>query len=143
MSADRQVHIPRHAGSGISFAGADVKDAWIVISSGVLAIVAGGLLHLGTLAFIGFPVAGYFINRMYVDWKTRALPGQFQATLYRLGLSGYSRGFPTQAMVYVGDSQPGSGDSRRLVSEAIARLQASDEAGQRPGATQPAAVERN
>jgi len=127
MSVDKPIQIPRHAGAGVSFAGADIEDAWLVIAGVFLGIFVGGFLHAGTPAFVGFPLGSFILNKMFLDWKTSGMPGHFRATLYRLGLSGYSEGFPMQDMVYVGDAQPGNLDSRRLVDAAMQRVVAAQE----------------
>jgi len=124
MASETHVHIPRYGGAGVAFAGAEVDDAKLSIGGVVLGLIVGGLFHVGTPAFLGFPIGGFILNKLYIEWKAGKLPGQIRATLFHMGWGGYSSAFPTQDMVFVGDAQAGSHDSVDLVSDLMTRLEA-------------------
>ena len=116
------VKIPRHGKAGVAFLGVELNDAFILIASIFIALLAGG--SLGTGAYIGIPVAGFFLNRLYVDWRSNALPGQFQATLFTLGFRGYSRAFKSRDTVFIGDANViNAGASKAVDDMARALLQ--------------------
>ena len=103
--------IPRHADAGVAVLGVELRDAWLLIISVFLGLIAGGLMKLGWIAFVGIPAGGYFINRGFIEWKSQYLPGFVRTHLFSRGLSGYSAGMSDQQVVYVGDAvavNPGS-----------------------------------
>lgn len=107
-------HIPKHGGAGPSFLGVEFKDTYIVLLSVFIAIPAGKLF--GVMAYMGIPFAGYHINKQYMEWKGNNLPGFFRAFLFRAGLKGYSKGFKSQKVVFIGDGAVISPGNRRLLS---------------------------
>jgi hypothetical protein len=102
MSNDGEFEIPRHASAGIAFLGVDLNDALILIGSIFVALGAGAVL--GGMYYIVVPIIGYVLNRIYLDWRTNALPGDLRAKLYAAGIVGYSRALQSRDTVYVGDA---------------------------------------
>lgn len=101
--------IPRHGGAGVGFLGVELKDTGILIASVFLGIVVGASAGYG--GYIGIPVAGYFVNKIYLDWKNASLPGYFRLSLFVMGIYGYSPAFKQKNTLYVGDAvviNPGS-----------------------------------
>lgn len=101
--SDKAIIIPKFGGAGVAVAGVEFKDLAVLIVGLMAGFIAGGLFGLGLKGFVGIPVACYFLNVMYLDWKADAAPGQLRATLYRRGILGYSRAFPCANVIYVGD----------------------------------------
>lgn len=108
-------HIPKHGGAGPSFLGVEFKDTYILILSIFVAIPAGKMF--GTLFYLGIPYAGYHINRKYLEWKAKSLPGFFRTFLFRLGIKGYSKGFTSKKVVFVGDGRVIHPGNKRLLSQ--------------------------
>lgn len=101
--------IPRYARAGVAFLGVEFGDALILVGSIFAALLLGKTL--GTGAYIGIPVAGFYINRAYIEWRSKSLPGQWASLLFRWGLVGYSKAFSARETVFVGDAiiiNPGS-----------------------------------
>jgi len=117
--SDNQVRIPKYARAGVAFAGVEIQDAFIVIGGVLVGFVAGAFLGLGIKAFVGITVLCYLANTWYLDWKEDAPAGHLSAKLFRLGLSGYSRAFPTANMVYVGDSNALNPASHHLIAKSL------------------------
>lgn len=105
MSSQGDVRIPKRAGSNVAFLGVELKDATIVICSVFLGLFCGSALDWGNIGYICMPVGGYFINRAYVDWQSRTLPGAVRKFFFSHGLAGYSPALDSQKTVYVGDSK--------------------------------------
>ena len=108
------MRIPRYGDAGVAFAGVELKDAVIVLVSIFLALIFGG--KVGTLGYIGFPVAGYFLNRLYVDRRSSQLPGQFRAYLFAQGLLGYSKSLQSKEILFIGDADGINPGSKRVLS---------------------------
>ena len=103
--------IPRYADAGVAFLGVELNDALILIASVFLGLAAG--TQFGAPAYIGVPVVGFFVNKAFIDWRSKSLPGQFRVVLFRIGLVGYSRAFKGGDVVFVGDAtviNPASGE---------------------------------
>lgn len=113
--SDSQVKIPKYAGAGVAFAGVEIKDCFILLGSAILGFICGAFLNLGVKGYVGIPAIGYFVNTWYLEWKEDAAPGHLRAVLYRYGIVGYSRAFPSANVVYVGDSKPLNPASRALI----------------------------
>jgi len=103
MSTDQQLQeIPRYGGSGVAFLGVEVQDTYLLIVS-----VFGGLIlgsKWGMPAYLGLPAAGYFLTKLYLDWKSGQLSGSFMTYLFTKGFRGYSSGFKDGNVIYHGDS---------------------------------------
>jgi hypothetical protein len=113
--SDSQVQIPKYAGAGVAFAGVEIKDCFILLGAALMGFICGAFLDLGLKGYVGIPAIGYFVNAWYLEWKEDAAPGHFRAVLYRHGIVGYSRAFPSANVVYVGDSKPLNPASRGLI----------------------------
>ena len=101
--------IPRHGKAGVAFLGVEFGDAFIVIGSVFAGLLIGS--QIGLAGYLGVPMGGYFLNKLYVDWRSKSLPGQFRQRLFELGLAGYGRHFKAAEVVFVGDAtviNPGS-----------------------------------
>jgi len=96
-------HVPRHGKAGVAFAGAELKDAWFLIASVFMGLVLGSVF--GWAAYAGFPLLGYLGTKIYIDWKSRRLPGYFAELSYRLGVSGYSSAFDRKKKLFIGDGR--------------------------------------
>ena len=114
--SDKKIIIPKFAGAGIAFAGVEIQDAFLLFA-GVLVGFVAGWLGLGLKGFLGIPVICYFATTWYLEWKEGSAPGQIRTMLFRFGLVGYSRAFPTANMVYVGDSKTLNPASRQLIED--------------------------
>ena len=93
--------IPQYGGAKVAFAGVEIQDASILGIGIALGFICG--LKFGTPYYL-LAGAGYVINKSYVEWKTRNLPGYLRQILYKMGLIGYSRAFDSQDCIYVGDN---------------------------------------
>ena len=113
-----QIKIPKHSKADVAFAGVEFKDVYLLIGGLLFGVIVGGFFHGGLIAFLGIPLCCFLLNTWYLDWKENATPGQLRGTLYRYGLVGYSRAFPTANMVYVGDSKALNPASRKLLEQA-------------------------
>lgn len=116
MSVDGEsIDIPRHGNAGVAFLGVEFGDAIILLASVFIAIPVGA--QVGTLAFLGIPAAGFFLNRLYIDWRANSLPGQSARFFYGLGILGYSKGLSSRSVVYVGDGRViNPGNNQRIES---------------------------
>lgn len=106
MSAER---VPKYGKADVAFAGAELKDAWLLIGSVFAGLVLGSLF--GWAAYVGIPVLGYFGTKAYIEWKSKHLPGHFTALAYRFGVSGYSTALNRKRKRFIGDARvvnPGS-----------------------------------
>lgn len=116
--SDKKIIIPKFAGAGVAFAGVEIQDAFLLFA-GVLVGFVAGWLGLGLKGFVGIPLICYFATTWYLEWKEGTAPGQVRTILFRLGLFGYSRAFPTANMVYVGDSKALNPASRQLIEDRV------------------------
>ena len=96
-----EYRIPRHADAGVAFLGVELNDALILIGSVFVGLAAG--TQFGAPAYIGVPVLGFLLNKSFLVWRSKSLPGQFRVTLFRIGLVGYARSFKGGDVVFVGD----------------------------------------
>lgn len=99
-----QFRIPRRGGANVAFLGVELGDAWILLASIFIALIVGAVFHGGAAAFIGIPVGGYFVNRIYIDWKNKQLPGAVKLWFFARGLSGFGVKIKSQQVVYTGDN---------------------------------------
>jgi hypothetical protein len=127
MSAE---HVPRYGKADVAFAGAELRDAWLLIGSVFAGMALGSVL--GWAAYVGLPVLGYFGTRVYIEWKGRHLPGYFTALLYRLGVGGYSTALDRKLKRFIGDA--------RVVNPAALRMGAIARADVHEAATDAAGV---
>lgn len=95
--------IPRRGRAGVAFAGVELADAWIFLLSIPVGLFVGGFLGMGTKAFLGLPLAGYFLNRSLLAWQARQMPGALREWLFAQGISGYSRRLTSQQVLFTGD----------------------------------------
>ncbi|MDN4571864.1 hypothetical protein DBB29_24715 [Pandoraea cepalis] len=108
--SNKTFHIPKWGGAESAFLGVEFKDTYILILSVFAALVVGKVW--GTGAYLGIPLAGYFVNKKYIEWRDQRLPGFVRVELYKYGLAKYSKGFKSQRASFVGDARainPGSG----------------------------------
>ena len=96
-------YVPKHGKADVAFAGAELKDGWLLIGSVFGGLVLGSLF--GWAVYVGLPVLGYLGTKAYIDWKKNRLPGYFKELLYRLGLSGYSAAFNRMEKRFIGDGK--------------------------------------
>ncbi len=101
-----QAYIPKRAGANVAFLGVELKDAAILIASVFLGILSGSMFGMGNLGYLGMPLAGYFLNRIYIEWQSRNPRGVVRRQLFKLGLTGYSKTLSSQQTVFVGDNNP-------------------------------------
>lgn len=101
-----QAYIPKRAGANVAFLGVELKDAAILIASVFLGIICGSFFGWGNLGYLGMPLAGYFLNRIYIEWQSRNPRGVVRRYLFKLGLAGFSKTFTSQQIVFVGDNNP-------------------------------------
>jgi hypothetical protein len=97
MSEER---VPKHGKADVAFAGAQLSDAWLLIGSVFVAMVAGSMF--GWVAYVGVPMVGFFGT---IQWKSNNLPGRFRVLLYRWGLAGYSAAFNRKKKLFIGDGK--------------------------------------
>ncbi len=103
MGDDQPQEIPRFGNAGVAFLGVEVNDTYLLIASVFIGLVSGS--RLGMTGYIGIPAAGYFLTRLYLDWKSGHLPGSFRAFLFSKGiLGGYSNGLSDRNVIYHGDA---------------------------------------
>ena len=112
MSSE-EFEVPKYGSAGVAFLGVEMADAWIVIVSVFVGLGVG--TQVGVVAYVGIPVAGFFANKWYVGWRSKALPGQLKTFLFRIGLVGYSKSFKGGDVVFVGDSDVINPDAGELV----------------------------
>lgn len=93
--------IPRHAGAGIAFLGVELNDALILLASLFIGLLCGPFF--GTVSYLAVPAGGYVLNRFYLEWRNKSLPGQTKAYLFSIGLASYSRALTSRGVVFVGD----------------------------------------
>jgi len=103
MSDEPQLQeIPRYGNAGVAFLGVEVTDTFLLIASVFVGLIAGA--KWGMPAYLGIPAGGYFLTKLYLDWKSGQLPGSFRAYLFTKGIGGYSEGLKDRNVVYFGDS---------------------------------------
>jgi hypothetical protein len=95
--------VPEHGKADVAFAGAELSDAWGLIASIFIAMVAGSIF--GWVAYLGIPVIGYAGTKMYIEWKSNNLSGFLGVVMYRLGIAGYSSAFDRKQKLFIGDSK--------------------------------------
>lgn len=96
--------IPRRGRAGVAFAGVEMADAWILLASFPIALLVGGFFGVGSKAYIGIPVAGFFLNRTLLQWQSQQLPGAVREWFFSTGLAGYSKSLKSQNVVFHGDN---------------------------------------
>lgn len=111
--------IPRHGKAGVAFLGVELSDAWILILSVFIGLGAGSLLQLGVKAYVGIPIGGYILNKLFVDWRSKSVPGELRNYLFRTGLMGYTNAFKGGNVVFEGDSKVINPDSQALIDHAL------------------------
>ena len=114
--------IPRYGNAGVAFLGVELSDALILIVSVFVGLATG--TQFGPVAYIGVPVAGFFLNKLFIDWRSKSLPGQTRVYLFQVGLVGYAGGFKGGDVVFVGDGVVINPDPN-LLDDAAAALIAS------------------
>lgn len=100
MSDER---VPKHGKADVAFAGAQLSDAWLLIASVFVAMVAGSMF--GWVAYVGVPMLGFFGTKAYIQWKSNNLPGLFRVLLYRWGVAGFSAAFNRKKKLFIGDGK--------------------------------------
>lgn len=95
--------VPKHGKKDVAFAGAQLSDAWILLGSIFLALFVGSTI--GWLAYIGIPLLGFALTKLYIHWKGHNLPGYLRVILYRWGIDGYSPAFNKKKKRFIGDSR--------------------------------------
>jgi len=120
--------IPRHGNAGVAFLGVEFGDAFIVIGSVFAGLFVGSLI--GVPGYLGVPMGGYFLNKLYVDWRSKSLPGQFRQRLFELGLAGYGRHFRAAEVVLVGDATVINPGSSGLLDELSRRARVAKDGSQ-------------
>ncbi|MCX4151038.1 MULTISPECIES: hypothetical protein [Paraburkholderia] len=113
--SNNQFHIPRHGGAGPSLLGVEFKDTYILIVSIFVGIGVGRLF--GAMFYLGIPFVGYHVNKQYLEWKSRSLPGFFRTFLFEIGLWGYSKAFRSQKVVFIGDDRAITPGNKRVLLE--------------------------
>lgn len=98
----RLEEIPRYGDAGVAFLGVEVKDTYFLMASVFIGLIAGS--KWGMSAYLGIPASGYFLTKLYLDWKSNQLPGSLLAFLYSKGIIGYSAGLRNRNVIYHGDS---------------------------------------
>jgi len=111
--------IPRHGDAGVAFLGVELKDAWLVLGGVFCGLFAGSIFQMGTTGYLGFPIGGYMLNRLYIEWQNNNLPGVFRCRLFSRGLAGYSPTIRAQKIIYVGDAVVLNPASSRLIDAVI------------------------
>ncbi len=101
-----QAYIPKRAGADVAFLGVELKDTAILIASVFIGILCGSLFGMGNFGYVGMPVAGYFLNRAYIEWQSRNQRGVVRRYLYKVGLGGFSKTHTSQQTIFVGDNNP-------------------------------------
>jgi hypothetical protein len=96
-------YVPKYGKKDVAFAGAELNDAWIALGSIFVGMVAGSVF--GWVFYVGIPLCGYALTKMYIAWKEDNLPGYIAVVLYRLGISGYSSAFNRKQKLFIGDSK--------------------------------------
>jgi hypothetical protein len=102
---NRSFRIPKRGDAGVAFLGVEIQDAIIVIGSVFVGLFCGSALDMGNVGYLGIPIAGYAVNRLYIDWQSKTLPGAFRNFLFSLGFAGYSESLKSQKTVFIGDNQ--------------------------------------
>ncbi len=94
--------IPRYASARVAFLGVEVNETYLLIASVFIGLVTGS--KWGMPAYLGLPAAGYFLTKLYLDWKSGQLPGSLREFLFSKGIRGYSSGLMGKNVIYHGDS---------------------------------------
>lgn len=116
---NQSFRIPKRGDAGVAFLGVELQDAVIVIGSVFVGLFCGSVLEMGNVGFLGIPIAGYAVNRVYIDWQSRTLPGAFRNFLFSVGLSGYSDALKNQKTIFVGDNQIINPAASQVVDEFV------------------------
>lgn len=103
MTRQTTFKIPRKGGANVAFLGAELKDAMPVLASVFIGIFCGSALGWGNVGYLGIPISGYFLNRVYIDWQSKTLPGAFRNFLFSKGIAGYSTALKSQKTIFKGD----------------------------------------
>jgi hypothetical protein len=126
MTRETTFKIPRKGGANVAFLGAELKDAVPVLASVFIGIFCGSALGWGNLGYLGIPFAGYFLNRMYIDWQSKTLPGAFRNFLFSKGLAGYSQALKSQQTVFKGDGLVINPGTSQRIDHAVDQTQKKD-----------------
>lgn len=118
--SDQEVSIPKRGNAKVAFLGVELKDAGLLIGSLFAGLICGSAFDMGNFGYVGIPAIGYFSNRLYIEWKSKSLPGAFRAFLFSLGLWGYSDALKSQKTLFVGDSDVINPASGRYLDQIIA-----------------------
>ena len=119
--------VPKNGKAGVAFAGVAIADASPLLASIFIGLVVGQFI--GWVGYVGVPVAGYVVTKVYIDWKKGRLPGHLSALLYKNGLGSYSRAFDKKNKVFVGNSSVVNPSSEKLVDAAHQNKQAEKKNG--------------
>lgn len=121
MSAQK---VPRHGKAGVAFAGVSLAEASPLIASIFIGLMVGSFI--GWMGYVGVPILGYAITKLYLDWKKGRLPGHLSVTLYNTGLIPFSKAFNKKKKVFVGNSTVVNPGTTALVDQAARAKKASE-----------------
>ena len=122
----KSTRVPRRGGSGVAFMGVEFKDAIILLASIFIGLFCGSALGMGNTGYVGIPVAGYFANRLYVEWQRKTSPGALRNFLFSKGILGYTPTLRKQETLFVGDSTAINKDSKKWIDEIIEKTKRMD-----------------
>ncbi len=114
---NRSFRIPKRGDADVAFLGVEIKDAIIVIGSVFVGLFCGSALDMGNVGYLGMPFGGYVLNRWYIDWQSKTLPGALRNFLFSLGLAGYSESLKSQKTVFIGNNQIINPSASQVVDE--------------------------
>lgn len=114
---NQALRIPKRGDAGVAFLGVELKDTAIVICSLFVGLFCGSALDMGNAGYLGIPIGGYAVNRLYIDWQSKNLPGALRNFLFRVGLSGYSDSLKSQKTVFIGNNQIINPAASRVVDQ--------------------------
>lgn len=117
------LRIPKRGKAGVAFMGVEFSNAWPLLLSIFVALITGGPLGGGAMFYLGVPVAGFFLNKMYVEVRSKQLPGAVREWLYSIGLSGYSSKITSQQVVFKGDNTVINPASTERLNHIVHRMQ--------------------
>jgi hypothetical protein len=100
--SNKTFQIPRNGAAGVAFLGVQLVDASLLIASVFLGLLVGATVSY--VAYVVIPTVGFFLNKVYLDWKSTRLPGYLRNYLYSHGVWGYSDAFDSSKTIFVGDS---------------------------------------
>ncbi len=121
--------IPRRGNAGVAFLGVEIKDAVIVIGSVFAGLLCGSAFDMGNVGYLGMPIGGYFVNRLYIDWQAKTLPGAFRNFLFSKGLWGYTDSVRSQKTIFVGDGVGINTASGAVLDEFMSKAKRSPDHG--------------